>query len=194
MVGADIKQKGNAVQVSRDDRNGRVECVRTAFGQSFDVPPGYLNTASIGIPPLFVADAVAQAVGRWRSGSDRPNAFDADVMAARKAWASLIGVAPENVAIGASVSQLVGLVAASVPDRTRVLAVAGEFTSVIFPFAAQAHRGVTVTEVDPTDLVSRVDGHDLVAVSVVQSADGAIADMDRLRQAAAASGDRKSVV
>jgi selenocysteine lyase/cysteine desulfurase len=176
--------------VSGDNRNGRGGRVRTAFGQSFAVSPGYLNTASIGIPPLFVADAVAQAVDRWRTGADRSNAFDADVAAARKAWASLIGVAPENVAIGASVSQLVGLVAASVPDGARVLAVAGEFTSVIFPFAAQAHRGVTVTEVEPSELVSRVNGHDLVAVSVVQSLDGAVADMHRLREAAAAFGAR----
>jgi selenocysteine lyase/cysteine desulfurase len=161
--------------------------MRTAFGQSFDVWPGYLNTASIGIPPLFAAEAVAQAVERWRTGSDRSNAFDTDVAVARKAWASLIGVAPENVAIGASVSQLVGLIAASVQDGTQVLAAAGEFTSVIFPFAAQAHRGVTVTEVEPAELVSRVNGHDLIAVSVVQSADGAIADVDRLRDAAAAS-------
>src|SRR5215468_5059975 len=190
MVSVEIKQKGNAVQVSRDDRHSHVGRPRTAFGQSFDVSPGYLNTASIGIPPVVVADAVAQAVGRWRAGSDRSNAFDADVAAARKAWASLIGVAPESVAIGASVSQLVGLVAASVPDGTRVLAAAGEFTSVIFPFAAQAHRGVTVTEADPAELVSRVSGHDLVAVSVVQSADGAIADVDGLREAAAASGVR----
>src|SRR5260370_5942825 len=183
-------RNGNAVQVSRDDRDGHVGRVRTAFGQSFDVSPGYLNTASVGIPPLFVADAVAQAVGRWRTGSDRSNAFDADVTAAREAWASLIGVAADNVAIGASVSQLVGLVAASVPDGTRVLAVAGEFTSVIFPFAAQAHRGVTVTEVEPTELTSHVNGHDLVAVSVVQSADSAIADVDRLREGAAVSGAR----
>jgi selenocysteine lyase/cysteine desulfurase len=176
------------VRVSRDDRNGRIGGVRTAFGQSFDLSPGYLNTASIGVPPLFVADAVAQAVDRWRAGSDRSNAFDADVTAARKAWASLIGVAPENVAIGASVSQLVSLVAAGVPDGTRVLAVAGEFTSVIFPFAAQAHRGVTVTEVEPTELLSRVNGHHLVAVSVVQSADGAVADVEGLREAATVSG------
>src|SRR5258708_18280416 len=154
MPGHQNKQ-GDAVQVSCDDRNGRVGRVRTAFGQSFDILPGYLNTASIGIPPLFVADAVAQAVGRWRTGSDRSNAFDADVKAARKAWASLIGVAPENVAIGASVSQLIGLVAATVRDATRVLAVAGEFTSVIFPFAAPAHRGVTVTDVAPPAAVSR---------------------------------------
>jgi selenocysteine lyase/cysteine desulfurase len=178
------------VQVRRDNLNGRAGRMRTAFRQSFDVSPGYLNTASIGIPPLFAADAVAQAVERWRTGCDQSNAFDTDVAAARNAWATLIGVAPENVAIGTSVSQLVGLIAASVQDGTQVLAVAGEFTSVIFPFAAQAHRGVTVTEVEPTELVSRVNGHDLIAVSVVQSADGAIADVDRLRDAAAASGAR----
>src|SRR5215470_2959969 len=188
MVPIDIKRHEEAVQVSCDNRKAPVASIRTAFGQSFDVAPGYLNTASIGIPPLFVADAVAQAVGRWRTGSDRSNAFDADVTEARKAWASLIRVAPENVAIGASVSQLVGLVAASVPNDTRVLTVAGEFTSVIFPFAAQAHRGVTLTEVESTELVSHVRHHDLVAVSVVQSLDGAIADMKGLREAAAASG------
>src|SRR5260370_39831048 len=126
-------KQGSVEEVGWDDRNGCVGGLRTAFRQYFDILPGYLNSASIGIPPLFVADAVVQAVGRWRTGSDRSNAFDADVMAARKAWASLIGVAPEKVAIGASVSPLVGLVAASVPDGTRVLAVAGEFTSVIVP-------------------------------------------------------------
>jgi selenocysteine lyase/cysteine desulfurase len=134
------------VQVRRDNLNDRAGRMRTAFRQSFDVSPGYLNTASIGIPPLFAADAVAQAVERWRTGSDRSNAFGTDVAAARKAWASLIGVAPENVAIGTSVSQRVGLIAASVQDGTQVLAVAGEFTSVIFPFAAQAHRGVTMAQ------------------------------------------------
>jgi selenocysteine lyase/cysteine desulfurase len=178
------------VIIGRNNLNGRAGRMRTAFGPSFDVSPGYLNTASIGIPPLFAADAVAQAVESRRTGSDRSNAFDTDVAAARKAWASLIGVAPENVTIGTSVSQLVGLIATSVQDGTQVLAVAGEFTSVIFPFAAQAYRGVTVTEVEPTELVSRVNGHDLIAVSVVQSADGAIADVDRLRDAAAASGAR----
>jgi hypothetical protein len=26
--------------------------VRSAFGQQFDLPDGYLNTASIGVPPV----------------------------------------------------------------------------------------------------------------------------------------------
>lgn len=164
--------------------------MRSAFGQSFEVPAGYLNTAGIGVPPVVAAESVVQAVHRWRTGADSPAAFDADVLAARRAWAGLVGVDVADVTSGASVSQLVGLVAASVPDGTRVLAVRGEFTSVTFPFAAQGHRGVTVTEVAPEHVVSSVDDHDLVAVSVVQSADGAVADLDGLREAAASAGAR----
>jgi hypothetical protein len=43
--------------------------------------------------------------------------------------------------VGGSVSALVGLVAAAVPDGARVLVAEGEFTSVSFPFAAHAGRG-----------------------------------------------------
>jgi len=154
---------------------------REALGERFDVPDGYLNTASIGIPSGSVADAVAGAVGEWRRGDARPPQYDKDVAAARTGWARLIGVAPDRVASGASVSQLVGLVAASVPDGTRVLTVGNEFTSATFPFAAQHKRGVTVTEVPPDRLIDAADGHDLVAVSVVQSADGAIVDLGALR-------------
>jgi selenocysteine lyase/cysteine desulfurase len=162
--------------------------VRIAFGQSFDVPDGYFNTASIGIPPKVAVDGLTAAVQRWQSGQDVPSDFDADVRAARKAWGSLIGVDESRVACGASVSQLVGLVAASVPDGTRVLTAGDEFTSVSFPFASQAHRGVTVTEVPLAELASHVDRHDLVAVSVVQSSDGSVLDIDALRDAATASG------
>ncbi|MBP2323890.1 selenocysteine lyase/cysteine desulfurase [Kibdelosporangium banguiense] len=162
--------------------------MRIAFGQSFDVPDGYFNTASIGIPPRVAADGLVDAVRRWQSGSDVPTDFDSDVRNARKAWGALVGVEESRVASGASVSQLMGLVAASIPDGARVLTVGGEFTSVSFPFASQAHRGVTVTEVDLAELPSHVDRHDLVAVSVVQSADGAVLDVEALRDAATASG------
>jgi selenocysteine lyase/cysteine desulfurase len=165
---------------------GSVEGVRTAFGQTFDVPAGYLNTASIGIPPTVVADSLIEAVQRWRRGADAPPDFDVDVLAARKAWGQLVGAADGHVATGASVSQLVSLVAASVPAGTRVLTLPNEFTSVTFPFAAQAHRGVTLTE----GSLSEVDGYDLVAASVVQSADGSVLDLAALRDATQASGTR----
>lgn len=155
--------------------------VRTAFGATFDCPPGYLNTATIGIPPVAAADAVAAAVADWRRGAASPAEFDPDVTAAREAFAALVGVRPERVAASATVSQLVGLVAAAVPDDTRVLTAADEFTSLTFPFAAQALRGVTVTEVPLAAVPEQAAGHDLVAVSVVQSADGAMVDLDALR-------------
>ena len=153
--------------------------MREAFGERFDVPVGYLNTASIGIPSYGVGAAVAEAVADWRAGAARPPDFDRYVARARAGWAALVGVPTDTVASGASVSQLVGLVAASVPDGTRVVTVANEFTSVTFPFAAQAKRGVTVREVAPAELAGA--DADLVVVSVVQSADGAIADVAALR-------------
>lgn len=155
--------------------------MREACGASFDVPDGYLNTASIGVPSIAVADAVAGAVAEWRVGASRPPQYDEAVARARAGWARLVGVSSDRVASGASVSQLVGLVAANAPDGTRVLTIGNEFTSVTFPFAAQEKRGVTVTEVPQDRLLDAAPDHDLVAVSVVQSADGAITDLDALR-------------
>jgi selenocysteine lyase/cysteine desulfurase len=157
--------------------------VRETFGAAFDVPTGYLNTASIGVPSSAVADVVADVVAGWRSGAGRAPGFDRYVAAARAGWARLVGVAPERVAGGASVSQLTGLVAASVPDGTRVVTVNREFTSVTFPFAAQERRGVTVREVPAAHLAEAAHDADLVAVSVVQAADGAIADLGALQAA-----------
>ncbi|MCR6483108.1 aminotransferase class V-fold PLP-dependent enzyme [Amycolatopsis sp. OK19-0408] len=157
-----------------------------AFGTDFAVPPGYLNTPSVGIPPAPVAAAVAESVERWRTGATRPGEFDPYVARSRAGFARLLGVEPGRVAIGASASQLVANVAAGLPAGTRVLAAEGDFTSVTFPFAA--NPGVTVTEVPLELLPERVEGHDVVAVSVVQSADGRIADLPALRAAAEAAG------
>ncbi|GAB3152546.1 aminotransferase class V-fold PLP-dependent enzyme [Amycolatopsis stemonae] len=156
-----------------------------AFGTDFAVPPGYLNTPSIGVPPAPVAAAVAESVERWRTGATRPGEFDPYVDRARAGFARLLGAEPGRVAIGASVSQLVANVAAALPAGTRVLVAEGDFTSVTFPFAAQ---DVTVTEVPLEVLPERVEGHDVVAVSVVQSADGRIVDLPALRAAAGAAG------
>lgn len=114
--------------------------------------------------------------------------FDTDVVAARNAWAQLVGVSPSEVATGASVSQLVGLVAASVPDGTKVLTLHNEFTSVTFPFAAQQHRGITVTETTPVSLFSQLREYDLVAISAVQSANGTVIDLLELKATAKAAG------
>lgn len=164
--------------------------MRTAFGLTFDVAPGYLNTASIGVPPAEAALAVTRAVASWSRGLDEPEGFDAPVATARDGFARLVGVPVERVAIGTSVSQVVGLVAASVPDGTKVLVAGGEFTSVTFPFAAQRDRGVQVTEAELAEIPERAAEHDVVAVSVVQSSDGRIVDLDAVRDVAAAGSTR----
>ncbi|WP_232662493.1 aminotransferase class V-fold PLP-dependent enzyme [Pseudonocardia sp. TRM90224] len=160
--------------------------MRTAFGTEFDVPDGYLNTASIGIPAAPVAEAVEHAVARWRTGAGRPPEFDEPVAVARAAYAQLVGVPTERVAIGASVSALIGLVAASIPDGSDVLVARGDFTSTTWPFAAQTGRGVTITEVGLDELPHRAGEADVVAVSVVQSADGRVVDLAALRAAQSA--------
>jgi len=156
--------------------------MREAFGQTFDIPVGYHNTASIGVPPTAVADAVEAAVRRWRTGVDVPTAFDGDVTAARAAFAALVGTDPSLVAIGASVSQLVAIAAAAVPDGARVVVPAGEFTSGTFPFAVHGHRGVKVTEVPLDEIPDAMRDHDVLAASVVQSSDGRLLDLDAVRR------------
>ena len=164
--------------------------MRTAFGQEFDVRDGYLNTASIGVPPRQAVEAVEAAVRAWTIGAAQPADFDAPVHAARAAYGQLVGFEVADVALGGSTSALVALVAASVPDGTRVVVVRDEFTSVSFPFAAHTHRGVTVTEVAPDELTDRAAAADLVAVSVVQSADGSMVDLEALRAATTDTGTR----
>jgi selenocysteine lyase/cysteine desulfurase len=160
--------------------------VRTAFGCEFDVPDGYLNTASVGVPPGFVADAVVAAVQGWRTGTGRPPDYDEPVATARLGFAQLVGTSVDRVAIGSTVSSLVGLLAASVPDGARVLVAQGEFTSVTWPFAAQSDRGVEVVEAELAELGECAADFDVVAVSVVQSADGRVVDLEGLRAARAA--------
>ncbi|GHE88010.1 aminotransferase class V [Amycolatopsis deserti] len=159
--------------------------MRTAFGADFDVPAGYLNTPSIGIPPAAVADAVAASVEAWRTGANHPGDFEPLVARGRESFAGLIGVPADRIAIGTAVAQLLATVAAGLPDGARVLTAAGEFTSTTFPFAA---RGARITEVPVAELPGAVRGHDLVTVSVAQSADGALVDLDALRAEAEAAG------
>lgn len=151
--------------------------VRACFGPE----PGYLNTATVGVPPIAAVAALAAVHELWARGRLAPQDFDHDVRRSRAAWAALCAVPVETVAVGSVVSPLVGLVAAALPDGARVLVAEGEFTSVSFPFLAHADRGVQVEQVRLELLAARVDERtDLVAVSSVQSADGRVADLPAL--------------
>ena len=127
---------------------------REAFGAEFVGADRFLNTPTYGLPPQFLVDTLQDCIGKWQAGTMEATAFDEPVRAARAGYAALIGVPVDSVAMGGTVSAVLGLVAAAIPDGSRVATLPGEFTSTTFPFAAQAARGVTVTELTADELVA----------------------------------------
>jgi selenocysteine lyase/cysteine desulfurase len=165
----------------------RVEIAEAA--SQWHAQGAWLNTASYGLPPDCAWDALQGALADWRGGRTSWEHWGDSTEGARAAFAALVGVAPEAVATGATVSELVGLVAASIPDGARVLAPDIDFASVLFPFMVQERRGVDVRLVPPAELADAIDdATDVVAFSAVQMATGEVADLDRIAAAAAAHG------
>ncbi|MEW6269131.1 MAG: aminotransferase class V-fold PLP-dependent enzyme [Thermodesulfobacteriota bacterium] len=154
----------------------------------------YLNTASYGLPPRPAWDALQAVLADWRAGRTSWERWGDATEGARAVFAELVGVDVATVATGATVSGLVGLIAASIPDGARVLAPDIEFTSDLFPFLVQAKRGVTVRTVPPSVLVDEIDaGTDVVVASAVQMATGEVLDLEAL-EAAASRHDVTTVI
>jgi selenocysteine lyase/cysteine desulfurase len=145
----------------------------------------YLNTASYGLPPRAGFDAVQAALSDWRGGRTSWEHWGASAEGARAAFAAMVGVPPARVAIGATVSEFVGLAAACLPAGARVLVPDVEFTSTLFPFLVQEARGVVVETVAPERLAEAIDARtDVVAFSAVQMSTGEVADLDAIVAAA----------
>ncbi|CAA9503874.1 MAG: Cysteine desulfurase [uncultured Solirubrobacteraceae bacterium] len=158
---------------------------------AFERVPGHLDTATAGLPPRATIAAMRAALEEWAAGRLDVAVCDADVARCRAAFATLTGVPPDSVAIGAQVSVFASVVAGSLPAGARVLCAEGDFTSVLWPFVVQADRGVTVRSVPLEEIPAAIDATtDLVAVSSVMSADGRVADLDALAAAAAHHGAR----
>jgi selenocysteine lyase/cysteine desulfurase len=147
----------------------------------------YLNTASFGLPPDPVWEALTGAQEDWRHGRVSWEHWTMVTGRAREQYARLVGAEADRVAVGATVSGLIAQVAVAIPDGSRVLSTEPEFVSLLFPFLAQAERGVTV-ELVPVDRVAEAisASTDVVAVSAVQSSTGEVADLDAIAAAAAA--------
>ncbi|SCF24805.1 aminotransferase class V-fold PLP-dependent enzyme [Micromonospora chokoriensis] len=149
--------------------------------------PGWLNTASYGLPPEPAWTALQEALTQWRVGSTSWEGWGDSVQRSRTAFAGLIGVPEGDVAVGASVSQMLAPVAAALPAGTTVVVPDVEFTSNLFPWLVQEERGISVRVVPLESLVDSIDADtDLVAFSLVQSADGAVAAYDDIVAAARA--------
>jgi selenocysteine lyase/cysteine desulfurase len=153
----------------------------------FPGAPGYLNTAAIGLPPQRAVDALQEAIAVWQSGKAHAPAYDDDVAKARRLFAQLVGVPVDWVAIGSQVSALVALAVTAIPPGSRVLCPDREFSSVIFPLLVREDLQV---EFVPLEALPNAIGRDIdaVAFSVVQSADGRVADLGAIETAAADHG------
>lgn len=151
--------------------------------------PGYLNASTLGLPPRAVVDAMREALHEWQTGRACPVRYGDLAEQARARYAELVGVPVGTVAIGSHASVLVGTVATSLPDGAEVLCPTGDFTSVTYPFAVQAHRGIRVRHVPLQDLAREVTSRThLVAFSLAQSSTGELADADAVCEAAARHG------
>jgi selenocysteine lyase/cysteine desulfurase len=150
---------------------------------------GYLNTASIGIPPSSAVDAVNAVIAAWADGRLSFGEWFTQTQLTRASIAALLAVPQEWVSLGGSSAPLLGTVAANLPDGARVLAPENEHNSNLIPYVNQAHRGVTVKLVELAELAAHVTSDTtLVSCSAVQSLTGEVADIAAIRAATAASG------
>jgi selenocysteine lyase/cysteine desulfurase len=155
----------------------------------WDPDPGWLNTASYGLPPRPAWDALQATLADWRGGRTSWEPWDEYTGRARAAFARMTGVPPDDIAVGATVSGLLAPVAAALPAGGRVVVPEIEFTSNLFPWLVHADRGVTVDTVPLGRLADAVGpGTTLVAFSLVQSATGEIAPVDDILAAARRHG------
>jgi selenocysteine lyase/cysteine desulfurase len=155
----------------------------------WDAAPGYLNTATYGLPPHPTLHDMREAMDGWRSGRTSRGYWERAVEEARASFGRLVGAETTDVAVGSQVSSLVGLVAAALPDNARVLVPDIEFTSNVFPYLVHAGRGVEVVTAPVDGLLDAIDERvTAVAYSVVQSATGEITDMAAVAARARAYG------
>jgi selenocysteine lyase/cysteine desulfurase len=153
----------------------------------FELEPGYLNTASVGVPPTVALQALRDEVDQWGAGRRQAPEYDVPIQQARETFARLMSVDPGDVAIGPQLSTFAAQALTAVAPRGEVVAYRGDFTSALFPLLVRSDLRVRWVEriEDLADAVGQNTA--LVAFSAVQSADGEVAGLDAIAAAAAAN-------
>ena len=150
---------------------------------------GYLNTASLGLPPKITVDAMSAALTEWQAGAATAPGYDRYVEEARASFAAMVAVPPSRVAVGAQVSALVAMAVTLLEPGSRVVCPEGEFTSILFPLLARDDLELELVTTSLERLAETIDAETaMVALSLVQSADGRVADLPAIRAAATAAG------
>ena len=162
--------------------------MRISEAQALWEPAGvYCNTASYGLPPRPAWDALQSALAEWHSGRTSWEHWGQSTEGARAVFARLVGVDVERVAVGSTVSELVGSVVTALPQGARVVVPDIEFTSTLFPLLVQERLDVrTLPLAGLLDAIA--EGVEAVAFSAVQRSSGEVADLDAIVAAAASVG------
>lgn len=153
----------------------------------FGDPRGYLAVASIGLPPRCAVDALTADLAAWAAADRDPQGYDAVIARTRESYGRLVGVPAGRIAIGSQTSVLVSLIVQAAPHGAEIVLPEGDFSSLMFPFLARPDLRVRVVPLEA--LADAIDERTwLVAVSLVQSATGVVADVDSVLAAAARHG------
>ena len=163
---------------------GAMPISRIAETRALWEPAGvYCNTASYGLPPRPAWEALQAALQEWHGGRTSWEHWGQSTEGARAAFARLVNVGVQQVAVGSTVSELIGSVVTALPDGARVVVPDIEFTSTLFPLLVQPRLDVRV--VPPAGLAEAVaSGVEAVAFSAVQMSTGELADLGAIESAA----------
>ena len=144
---------------------------------------GYLDSATYGLPPRSTLAALEEALAGWRTGR-RWRDWEEDGEECRSLFAGLVGGRAEDIALVTTTSSAAGLVAASLPAEpgSNVVLYERDFTSAMLPWRGLEKRGVELRLVPLEGVAEAVDDLTaIVSVSLVQSAEGRVVDLDALR-------------
>ena len=163
--------------------------VREAFGMTFECPPGYLDTPSIGVPPRLAADALGDAVRSGGSVLPGP-----PISTLRSRWPGVrsppyAGLTPlASPSAEACPRWWASWLAPSLTERGCYGV--GRVHQREFPVCGAGLPGRRHQRVSVGLIPERASDYDIVAVSAVQSRDGTLLDLARLREAVRGSPTR----
>lgn len=150
----------------------------------------YLNTASVGPMPRYVAEAVRSYL---ELANTTDNIWDGEQLLCetRDLAAQLLHVSPGEIAFVPSTSAGINIVASGIDWREgdNVVVPAGEFPANVYPYLAWQDKGVEIRRVEhngqftAADIIACVDERTrVVNLSLVQFATGFRADVRELGQ------------
>jgi selenocysteine lyase/cysteine desulfurase len=148
---------------------------------------GYLDTGTFGLPPRSTVIALESAVAGWRA-REPWRQWEEDGETCRALFAGLVGARAKDVALLPALSAAAGLIAASLPAQRgdNVVLVEDDFTSTLLPWRGLEARGIELRLRPFEELLGGVDDRTaLIAVSLVQSANGAVVDAAALAETGA---------